>query len=162
MLEPYSVWGKTYPRRKRSLLFLGLTFIDLLHSGFITTALRPIMPFVYDETPSGLCTYCIYCSAPEEQKKSKGERCMQRLLGNVPNKKFTKCDANLLGRDCVNNCFMKIRNYGNRRHYRGKLVYPSGDYQMINNIPKEIYLYYLKVKKHCTPTIPTSMNYVHA
>ena len=90
MLEPYSVWGKTYPRRKRSLLFLGLTFIDLLHSGFITTALRPIMPFVYDETPSGLCTYCIYCSAPEEQKKSKGERCMQRLLGNVPNKKFNK------------------------------------------------------------------------
>jgi len=67
---------------KGSLLLLGLTFIDLLHSGFITTALRPIMPYVYDETPSGLCTYCIYCSAPEEQKKSKG-RCMHRRLGDV-------------------------------------------------------------------------------
>jgi hypothetical protein len=43
-------------------------------------ALRPIMPYVYDETPSGLCTYCIYCSAPEEQKKSRGDEMYAQTL----------------------------------------------------------------------------------
>lgn len=61
-------------------------------------ALRPIMPYVYDETPSGLCTYCIYCSAPEEQKKSRGDEMYAQTLDGerCPIQRKTKFNEKLV------------------------------------------------------------------
>jgi hypothetical protein len=82
-------FGRRERRRRKKNISKKETIITFARTDFYRLitfrvhndgALRPIMPYVYDETPSGLCTYCIYCSAPEEQKKSRGDEMYAQTL----------------------------------------------------------------------------------
>jgi hypothetical protein len=70
---------KTYPRRKRSLLLLGLTFIDLLHSGFITTARYGLLCLMYTtRLPPGYVHIAFIVRLPRNKRNQGGMRCMHR------------------------------------------------------------------------------------
>ncbi len=72
---------KTYPRRKRSLLLLGLTFIDLLHSGFITTARYGLLCLMYTtRLPPGYVHIAFIVRLPRNKRNQGGMRCMHRRL----------------------------------------------------------------------------------
>lgn len=71
----------TYPRRKRSLLLLGLTFIDLLHSGFITTARYGLLCLMYTtRLPPGYVHIAFIVRLPRNKRNQGGMRCMHRRL----------------------------------------------------------------------------------
>lgn len=82
-----------HPRRKRSLLLLGLTFIDLLHSGFITTARYGLLCLMYTtRLPPGYVHIAFIVRLPRNKRNQGGMRCMhRRLMGrDVLSKKIKK------------------------------------------------------------------------
>lgn len=120
ILEPPSRSGlreeKKHQRRKRSLLLWGLTFIDLLHSGFITTALRPIMYTA--RLPPGYVHIAFNVRLPRNKRNQGRCICIQAKLMFS---KHTKKGCNFIRkRDCWDYWFKRNDEYREMKR-RGKI-----------------------------------------